>query len=55
MNIAEKRYMNYDFRFYIMDELELTHQKKHFKSSGMRFTWMTLDSMYKSHNIIKQK
>ena len=54
LNVGEKCYMNYEFRFYLAHGICAQNLKTNFKIGGHKFKWMAIDKMYANKQMMKK-
>ena len=54
LNVGEKCYMNYEFRFYNVHGVSLQDSKTNLKINGHKFKWMPIDKMYSNKQMMKK-
>ncbi len=54
INVAEKCYVNYEFRFFRAYDVNLPHNKTSFKKGGLKFKLMSLNDLHNNKNIMKK-
>lgn len=54
INVGEKCFMNYEFKFYLVSGITLQNSKKRLKINGNKFKWMSIDKMYANKQMMKK-
>lgn len=53
LNVGEKCFMNYEFRFFVVQNVDLKSYKK-LKINGLKFKWIPIDKMYSNKRMMKK-